>query len=29
MQETHGQSPPSHWTLISANLCGSGFHRSH
>ncbi|MDQ0289586.1 hypothetical protein [Oligosphaera ethanolica] len=28
MQETHGQSPPSHSTLISADLCGSVFHRS-
>ncbi|MDQ0288163.1 hypothetical protein J3R75_000270 [Oligosphaera ethanolica] len=29
MQETHGQSPPSHSTLISADLYSSGFHRSH
>ncbi|MDQ0291950.1 hypothetical protein [Oligosphaera ethanolica] len=29
LQDTHGQSPPSHPTLISADLCGSGFHRSH
>ncbi|WP_307260978.1 hypothetical protein [Oligosphaera ethanolica] len=29
MQETHGQSPPSYSTLISTDLCGSGFHRSH
>ncbi|MDQ0288597.1 hypothetical protein [Oligosphaera ethanolica] len=28
MQETHGQPPPSHPTLISADLCGSVFHRS-
>ncbi|MDQ0288406.1 hypothetical protein [Oligosphaera ethanolica] len=28
LQETHGQSPPSHPTLISADLCGSVFHRS-
>jgi len=24
LQDTHGQSPPSHPTLISADLCGSG-----
>ncbi|WP_307264913.1 hypothetical protein [Oligosphaera ethanolica] len=24
MQETHGLPPPSHSTLISADLCGSG-----
>jgi len=29
LQETHGQSPPSHPALISADLCGSGFPRSH
>ncbi|MDQ0289371.1 hypothetical protein J3R75_001478 [Oligosphaera ethanolica] len=29
LQETHGPPPPSHPTLISADLCGSGFHRSH
>ncbi|MDQ0290813.1 hypothetical protein J3R75_002920 [Oligosphaera ethanolica] len=29
MQKTHGQPPPSHSTLISADLCGSVFHRSH
>ncbi|MDQ0289584.1 hypothetical protein [Oligosphaera ethanolica] len=29
LQETHGPPPPSHSTLISAVLCGSGFHRSH
>ncbi|MDQ0290187.1 hypothetical protein [Oligosphaera ethanolica] len=23
LQETHGQSPPSHSTLIAADLCGS------
>ncbi|MDQ0290290.1 hypothetical protein J3R75_002397 [Oligosphaera ethanolica] len=28
MQETHGPPPPSHPTLISADLCGSRFHRS-
>ncbi|MDQ0290639.1 hypothetical protein J3R75_002746 [Oligosphaera ethanolica] len=28
MQETHGQSPSSHPTLISADLCGNVFHRS-
>ncbi|MDQ0291786.1 hypothetical protein [Oligosphaera ethanolica] len=28
LQDTHGQSPPSHSALISADLCGSGFHRS-
>ncbi|MDQ0288102.1 hypothetical protein [Oligosphaera ethanolica] len=28
LQETHGQPPPSHPTLIFADLCGSGFHRS-
>ena len=26
---THGQSPPNHPALISADLCNSGFHRSH
>ncbi|MFA7175039.1 MAG: hypothetical protein WC340_16825, partial [Kiritimatiellia bacterium] len=26
VQETHGQSPPSHPTLISADLRVSGFH---
>ncbi|MDQ0291787.1 hypothetical protein J3R75_003894 [Oligosphaera ethanolica] len=29
LQDTHGQSPPSHSALISADLCGSGYHRSH
>ncbi len=29
LQETHGPPPPNHSTLISADLCGSGFHRSH
>ncbi|MDQ0290656.1 hypothetical protein J3R75_002763 [Oligosphaera ethanolica] len=29
LQETHGQPPPNHPTLISADLCGSVFHRSH
>ncbi|MDQ0291397.1 hypothetical protein [Oligosphaera ethanolica] len=24
LQETHGPPPPSHSTLISADLCGSG-----
>ena len=28
LQETHGPPPPSHPTLISADLCGSVFHRS-
>ena len=28
LQETHGQSLPSHSILISADLCGSVFHRS-
>ncbi|MDQ0288746.1 hypothetical protein [Oligosphaera ethanolica] len=28
LQDTHGPPPPSHPTLISADLCGSGFHRS-
>ncbi|MDQ0288498.1 hypothetical protein J3R75_000605 [Oligosphaera ethanolica] len=28
MQETHDHSPPNHPTLISADLCGSVFHRS-
>ncbi|MDQ0289425.1 hypothetical protein [Oligosphaera ethanolica] len=28
LQETHGPPPPNHPTLISADLCGSGFHRS-
>ncbi|MDQ0290091.1 hypothetical protein [Oligosphaera ethanolica] len=28
MPETHGQSPPSHSTLITADLHGSGFHGS-
>ncbi|MDQ0288322.1 hypothetical protein [Oligosphaera ethanolica] len=28
LQETHGPPPPSHSTLISADLCGSVFHRS-
>ncbi|MDQ0287897.1 hypothetical protein [Oligosphaera ethanolica] len=28
MQETHGPPPPNHPTLISADLCGSVFHRS-
>ncbi|MDQ0288120.1 hypothetical protein [Oligosphaera ethanolica] len=28
LQETHGQPPPNHPTLISADLCGSVFHRS-
>ena len=28
LQETHGPPPPSHPTLISADLCGCGFHRS-
>ncbi|MDQ0288111.1 hypothetical protein [Oligosphaera ethanolica] len=27
LQETHGQSPSSHSTLISAGLCVSVFHR--
>ena len=29
LPETHGQSPPNHPTLISADLCDSGFHRSY
>jgi len=29
LQETHGPSPPNYSTLISADLCGNGFHRSH
>ncbi|MDQ0288112.1 hypothetical protein [Oligosphaera ethanolica] len=29
LQETHGPPPPSYSTLISADLCGSVFHRSH
>jgi len=28
LQETHGPPPPNHPTLISADLCGSVFHRS-
>ncbi|MDQ0291300.1 hypothetical protein [Oligosphaera ethanolica] len=28
LPETHGPPPPSHPTLISADLCGSVFHRS-
>ena len=28
LQETHGQPLPNHLTLISADLCGCGFHRS-
>ncbi|MDQ0289157.1 hypothetical protein [Oligosphaera ethanolica] len=28
LQETHGPPPSSHPTLISADLCGSVFHRS-
>ncbi|MDQ0288974.1 hypothetical protein [Oligosphaera ethanolica] len=28
LQETHSPPPPSHSTLISADLCGSVFHRS-
>ncbi|MDQ0288629.1 hypothetical protein J3R75_000736 [Oligosphaera ethanolica] len=28
MQETHGPPPPSHSTLISADIYGSVFHRS-
>ena len=28
LQETHGPPPPSHSILISADLCGSVFHRS-
>ncbi|MDQ0291740.1 hypothetical protein [Oligosphaera ethanolica] len=29
LPETHGPPPPSHSTLISADLCGSVFHRSY
>ncbi|MDQ0291823.1 hypothetical protein [Oligosphaera ethanolica] len=29
LQETHGPPPSSHPTLISADLCGSVFHKSH